>query len=99
MKCPRAVAVLDLGGDATYASIWHMKRTTLYLDADLELRLKRETRRQRRPMADLVREAIRRYVDETPSRKPPGGGAFSSKRKDTAAQAEETLRATRFGED
>jgi hypothetical protein len=76
-----------------------MKRTTLYLDPDLELRLKRETRRQRRPMADLVREAIRRYVDEAPSRQPPGGGAFSSKRKDTASRAEETLRATRFGED
>jgi hypothetical protein len=76
-----------------------MKRTTLYLDPELELRLKQETRRQRRPMADLVREAIRRYVDSAPARQPPGAGAFSSKRRDTAARSEDALRATRFGED
>ena len=75
-----------------------MKRTTLYLDDELELRLKQETRRQKRPMADLVREAIRRYVGEAPVRRPPGGGAFASGRKDTAVRAEEALRTTRFGE-
>ena len=76
-----------------------MKRTTLYLDAELELRLKQETRRQKRPMADLVRDAIRQYVGEAPARRPPGRGAFSSKHKDTASRAEEALRSTRFGED
>ena len=76
-----------------------MKRTTLYLDDELELRLKQETRRQKRPMADLVREAIRRYVAEAPVRRPPGAGAFASGRKDTASRAEETLRASRFGQD
>jgi len=76
-----------------------MKRTTLYLDSDLELRLKQETRRQKRPMADLVRDAIRQYIGDTPTRQPPGGGAFSSKKKDTASRAEDLLRSTRFGED
>ena len=76
-----------------------MKRTTLYLDAELELRLKRETRRQKRPMADLVREAISQYLGATPVRQPPGAGAFSSRRKDTASKTEEALRSTRFGED
>ena len=76
-----------------------MKRTTLYLDHELELRLKQETRRQKRPMADLVRDAIRQYVGTAPSRQPPGAGAFASKRKDTASRTDEVLRATRFGED
>lgn len=76
-----------------------MKRTTLYLDADLELRLKQETRRQKRPMAELVREALRQYVGDGPKRQPPGGGGFSSRRRDTAARAEEALRSTRFGQD
>lgn len=76
-----------------------MKRTTLYLDADLELRLKQETRRQKRPMAELVREALRQYVGDGPKRQPPGAGGFSSRRRDTAARAEEALRSTRFGQD
>jgi hypothetical protein len=76
-----------------------MRRTTLYLEADLDARLRQEMRRQKRPMADLVREAIRRYVDEAPRRVPPGTGAFSSGRKHTAARVDETLRATGFGKD
>jgi hypothetical protein len=76
-----------------------MRRTTLYLDAELDLRLRQETRRQKRPMAELVRDAIRRYVGEAPARRPPGAGAFASKRKDTARRAEDVLRATGFGED
>lgn len=76
-----------------------MKRTTLYLDPDLELRLKQETRRQKRPMADLVRDAVRRYLGEAPTRTPPGGGEFASKRKDTAARAEDILRDAGFGKD
>lgn len=76
-----------------------MKRTTLYLDPELELRLKQETRRQKRPMADLVRDAVRRYLGDAPARTPPGGGAFASRKKDTAARAEDVLRETGFGED
>ncbi len=76
-----------------------MKRTTLYLDPDLELRLKRESRRQKRPMADVVREAIARYVVDTPVRQPPGAGAFASGHKDTAADVDKALTSTGFGED
>jgi hypothetical protein len=76
-----------------------MKRTTLYLDPDLEMRLKQETRRQKRPMADLVRDAVRRYLGEAPARTPPGGGAFASGRKDTAGRADQALKDTGFGRD
>lgn len=55
-----------------------MKRATIYLGPELELRLKRETRRQKRPMAEIIREALRRYVGEEPARQPPGAGAFTA---------------------
>jgi metal-responsive CopG/Arc/MetJ family transcriptional regulator len=74
-----------------------MRRTTIYLEPDLELQLKREVRRQKRSMADLIRDAVRRYVTETPGRQPPGAGAFASGKKDTAAKAEEWLTRSGFG--
>ncbi len=76
-----------------------MRRTTIYLEPDLELGLKREGRRQKRSMADLIRDAVRRYISEAPGRHPPGAGAFASGRKDTAANAEEWLTKSGFGED
>lgn len=76
-----------------------MRRTSIYLDAELDLRLKRESRRRGVPMADLVREAIRRYLPAETDRRPPGAGAFASGRTDTAERAEELLAETGFGED
>ena len=76
-----------------------MRRTTIYLEPELELLLKRETQRQKRPMAELIREAVRRYVSDTPKRRPPGAGAFASGRRDTAARSEEWLTKTGFGRD
>ena len=75
-----------------------MRRTTIYLEPDLELGLKREMRRQKRPMAALIRDAVRQYVGRGPTRRPPGAGAFASGRKDTAAKAEEWLTKSGFGE-
>ncbi len=75
-----------------------MKRTTIYLEADLELPLKREARRQKRPMADLVRDAIRRYLGESPRPRPPGAGAFSSGGSRTASDVDAALTETGFGE-
>jgi len=76
-----------------------MKRTTLYLPPDLEVRLKLEGQRRGRPMAELVREAVVAYlaVDQPPG--PPGAGAFASGHTDTADRAEELLGETGFGED
>ena len=74
-----------------------MKRTTIYLEPELESRLKRETRRQKRPMAELIREAVRQYLGGTPARQPPGTGAFASGRRDTAADTTAALSTSRFG--
>lgn len=74
-----------------------MRRTTLYLDAELEVLLKLETLRQKRPMAEIVREALHAYVTRAPQKAPPGAGAFDSGRSDTANRVDEVLRETGFG--
>ena len=75
-----------------------MRRTTIYLEPELDLRLKREMRRQKRPVAELIRDAVRQYLGEAPARRPPGAGAFASGHKDTADRAEHWLRKSGFGE-
>jgi len=74
-----------------------MKRTTIYLDPELEVLLKLEMLRQKRPMAELVREAVQAYVTREPSRTPPGAGAYASGLEDTADRSEDVLAETGFG--
>lgn len=74
-----------------------MKRTTIYLEPELEVLLKLEMQRQKRPMAELVREAVYAYVTRAPRQIPPGAGAFASGHTDTATRAEEILDETGFG--
>ena len=74
-----------------------MRRTTIYLEPELDVLLKREMRRQQRPMAELIRDAVRRYVGDAPTRRPPGAGAFASGTRHTAARAEEWLAKSGFG--
>jgi hypothetical protein len=74
-----------------------MKRTTLYLPAELEVRLKMEAIRRKQPMAEFVREAVEAYLSSDPVEGPPGAGAFASGRTDTADRAEELLAVTGFG--
>jgi hypothetical protein len=76
-----------------------MKRTTLYLEPELEVLLKLEVQKQKRPMAEIVREAVHAYVTREPRRSPPGAGQFDSGRTDTADRAEDVLRETGFGAD
>ena len=75
----------------------HMKRTTVYFEPELEVLLKLEALRQKRPMAELVREAVHAYVTREPRKVPPGAGAFASGHAGTADRAEEILAATGFG--
>jgi hypothetical protein len=74
-----------------------MKRTTIYFEPDLEVLLKMEMLRQKRPMAEIVREAVHAYVTREPRKMPPGAGAFSSGRADTADRVDEILAETGFG--
>lgn len=74
-----------------------MKRTTIYLEAALELRLKAEAQRRRQPMAEFVREAVEAYLSGTPADGPPGAGAFASGVRDTADRVDEILADTAFG--
>ena len=73
-----------------------MKRTTIYLAPDLEVRLKMEAVRRDQPMAEIVREAVEAYLGGTRT-SPPGAGAFASGRSDTAERADAVLRESGFG--
>jgi hypothetical protein len=68
-----------------------MRRTTVYLEPDLEVLLKLEALRSRRSMTDVLREALRTYLSGLPRQVPPGAGAFDSGHTETAGRAEEIL--------
>lgn len=74
-----------------------MKRTTIYLEPELEVLLKLEVLRQKRPMAEIVREAVTAYVSRQPQRVPPGAGEFATGHAVTADRAEAVLEETGFG--
>lgn len=74
-----------------------MKRTTIYLEPELEVLLKLEMQRAKRPMAEIVREAVRAYVTRKAPVEPPGAGAFASRRSDTSERVDEILTETGFG--
>jgi len=76
-----------------------MRRTTVYLETETDLLLKREAMRRNQPVAELIREALDGYVHRTRARLPPGIGAFDSGFRDTAERAEEVLKETGFGDE
>jgi hypothetical protein len=80
------------------ANIYAVKQTAVYLEPELEVLLKLETQRQRRPMAEIIREALRTYVARKPRPAPPGVGAFASRGTDTAMRVDEVLKETAFGQ-
>jgi len=75
-----------------------MKRTSVVIDPELEDSLKLEALRQRRPLSELVRDALVAYLADR-QRAPDLSwiGAFESQAGDVAARAEEKLDG--FGED
>ena len=75
-----------------------MKRTTIYLDLELEIMLKLEAMRQQKPMAEVIRETLREKLDK-PRPQSKHAGAFASGRTDTAERHEELLGEWGFGED
>jgi Ribbon-helix-helix protein, copG family len=74
-----------------------MRRTTIYLDPEIEVLLKLEAMRRKKPMSEVIRDALRSYLGKRPASAPPGAGAFDSGHTDTAERAEEFLRESDFG--
>jgi predicted transcriptional regulator len=71
-----------------------MKRTTVFLDESLERDLQALARRQQRPLASVVREALDGYVNREVRRKGSGlrfAAVGASGRADTAERSEELL--------
>lgn len=72
-------------------------KTTIYLDAEAYRRLKELARRQGRPAAELVREAVSEYAARHAPRRVPGSiGVMRSGLGDLAERAESYLEG--FGE-
>ncbi len=74
-----------------------MKRTTIYLDPELEVRLQLEAMQRKTPMAEIIRKALREYLEKRPRKLPPGEGEFDRGLADTADRADEVLAETGFG--
>lgn len=74
-----------------------MKRTTIYLEPELEILVKLEAMRRKAPMSVVIRDALRHYLRREPRDGPPGAGAFDSGHADTAERAEEVLEHLGFG--
>ena len=75
-----------------------MKRTTIYLEPEIEVLLKLEALRRKQPMAEVIREALRNHFAGRPPEPPPGMAEFASGHADTAERAEQVLAELRFGE-
>ncbi len=74
-----------------------MKRTTIYLDPELEILLKLEAKRQKKSMSELIRETLRKGI--TPQRpRSKYAGAFDSGHTDGAERFEEILDELGFGD-
>ena len=65
---------------------------TIYFQSELEVLLKLEMLRQKRPMAEILcAKPSMRYVTREPGHAPPGAGAFASGHADTAERADAVL--------
>lgn len=75
-----------------YASIHHMKRTTIFIPETLERDLQLYARRAGRPVASVVREAVEQYLTSAEAaRLPSFVGVGASGRADIADRHEELL--------
>jgi hypothetical protein len=73
-----------------YDTIRHMKRTTIFLPESLERQLQQVARRQEKPVAVVVREALTKHLDSQrqPFQMPR---TFDSGRSDISERIDELL--------
>jgi hypothetical protein len=76
--------------------MWGVEKTTLYLPTDLQRALQEQARRSGRPQAELVREALRAYLEGAAAPRPSSLGLGEDKEL-SARESEEWL-ARRWGE-
>lgn len=69
-----------------------MIKTTVYLDTDVALSLRRMAKSEGRSQAELIRDALATYTRKAKRPKLPGIGEFSSGHTDTSERAREILR-------
>ena len=83
-----------INGDV-YANIHGMIRTTVYLEEDMVVGLRHRAEAENRSQAEIIREAVRRYIeDDSGFERPPiaGVGSYRSGRSDVSKRAEQLLR-------
>lgn len=68
-----------------------MVKTTVYLDADVAVSLKYLARTQKRPQAEIIREALKTYTKRSRKGLIPGIGKYNSGRSDISDRTEEIL--------
>ena len=73
-----------------------MERTTVYLEEEVALAIRHIAETQKRSRAEIIREALAKYVREAEprgrQRKIPGAGKHRSGRSDVSEKAERLLR-------
>lgn len=55
---------------------YHMEKTTIYLPKELSGQLRYEAKRQKKPQAELIREAVATYLASRPKRLPSFIGSY-----------------------
>jgi len=69
-----------------------MIKTTVYLDTDVVLSLRRMAESEGRSQAELIRDALQSYTRKAKKPKLPGVGEFDSGHIDTSERADEILK-------
>jgi len=73
-----------------------MLRTTVYLNEEEALAIRRLSAVRKRSQAELIRDAIAKYVESSKTELqhslPPGIGAYKSGRSDVSQKADELLK-------
>jgi transcriptional regulator of met regulon len=69
-----------------------MVKTTVYMDSEVALTLRQLAAIQRRPQAEIIREAILAYTKSAGRPRPKGVGAYKSGRTDISERAEDLMR-------
>jgi len=68
-----------------------MVKTTVYLDPDVALRIRHMAQLQKRPQAELIREAVATYAQQYKRPMSKNWGKFRSGRTDVSERHEEII--------